>query len=101
MTARRHRGGFAVKQVHQRGCAAVCGARGHCCFSQSFQPSCSRIGSKRTPGLPSFLRNRTIGEPISGNLHEPKRSEENTSELQSLMRISYAVFCLKKKKKKN
>src|SRR3546814_4957808 len=28
------------------------------------------------------------------------RSEEHTSELQSLMRISYAVFCLKKKKKK-
>src|SRR3546814_6547810 len=29
----------------------------------------------------------------------PNRSEEHTSELQSLMRISYAVFCLKKKKK--
>src|SRR3546814_7319102 len=29
------------------------------------------------------------------------RSEEHTSELQSLMRISYAVFCLQKKKKKN
>src|SRR3546814_4954050 len=29
----------------------------------------------------------------------PRRSEEHTSELQSLMRISYAVFCLKKKKK--
>src|SRR3546814_7693117 len=29
----------------------------------------------------------------------PDRSEEHTSELQSLMRISYAVFCLKKKKK--
>src|SRR3546814_5566378 len=29
------------------------------------------------------------------------RSEEHTSELQSLMRISYAVFCLKKKKNKN
>src|SRR3546814_10370621 len=28
-----------------------------------------------------------------------KRSEEHTSELQSLMRLSYAVFCLKKKKK--
>src|SRR3546814_6286600 len=28
----------------------------------------------------------------------PQRSEEHTSELQSLMRISYAVFCLKKKK---
>src|SRR3546814_5650321 len=31
---------------------------------------------------------------------EPTRSEEHTSELQSLMRISYAVFCLKKKKPK-
>src|SRR3546814_4644235 len=30
--------------------------------------------------------------------HHPARSEEHTSELQSLMRISYAVFCLKKKK---
>src|SRR3546814_3616865 len=33
--------------------------------------------------------------------HRKGRSEEHTSELQSLMRISYAVFCLKKKKKKN
>src|SRR3546814_20458766 len=35
------------------------------------------------------------------NVDEPavQRSEEHTSELQSLMRISYAVFCLKKKKK--
>src|SRR3546814_2819236 len=32
---------------------------------------------------------------------EQKRSEEHTSELQSLMRISYAVFCLKKKKQQN
>src|SRR3546814_6729230 len=31
---------------------------------------------------------------------QPVRSEEHTSELQSLMRISYAVFCLKTKKKK-
>src|SRR3546814_5788586 len=34
-----------------------------------------------------------------GDLKE-RRSEEHTSELQSLMRISYAVFCLKKKKQK-
>src|SRR3546814_4342936 len=34
-----------------------------------------------------------------GTAYEQKRSEEHTSELQSLMRISYAVFCLKKKKK--
>src|SRR3546814_19245147 len=32
-------------------------------------------------------------------LQKARRSEEHTSELQSLMRISYAVFCLKKKKK--
>src|SRR3546814_8976957 len=31
--------------------------------------------------------------------YEPRRSEEHTSELQSLMRISYAVFCLKNKTK--
>src|SRR3546814_3784585 len=37
-------------------------------------------------------------EPIT-NLR--RRSEEHTSELQSLMRISYAVFCLKKKKQTN
>src|SRR3546814_10013244 len=35
------------------------------------------------------------------NYRETARSEEHTSELQSLMRISYAVFCLKKKKKQN
>src|SRR3546814_1058226 len=34
----------------------------------------------------------------SWRLNERHRSEEHTSELQSLMRISYAVFCLKKKK---
>src|SRR3546814_7797537 len=36
-----------------------------------------------------------------GKLDVPARSEEHTSELQSLMRISYAVFCLKKKKKQH
>src|SRR3546814_4017285 len=35
------------------------------------------------------------GQPVE---REGERSEEHTSELQSLMRISYAVFCLKKKK---
>src|SRR3546814_7111623 len=35
----------------------------------------------------------------SGRINQHLRSEEHTSELQSLMRISYAVFCLKKKKK--
>src|SRR3546814_8971464 len=36
--------------------------------------------------------------PATSLASTPQRSEEHTSELQSLMRISYAVFCLKKKK---
>src|SRR3546814_5178551 len=43
---------------------------------------------------------RLAGLPCEQVLPETYRSEEHTSELQSLMRISYAVFCLKKKKKK-
>src|SRR3546814_6045791 len=38
-------------------------------------------------------------QAVRGDLHQRLRSEEHTSELQSLMRISYAVFCLKNKKK--
>src|SRR3546814_10024285 len=37
---------------------------------------------------------------LDQSAEQAKRSEEHTSELQSLMRISYAVFCLKKKKNK-
>src|SRR3546814_4139302 len=42
---------------------------------------------------------KELGE--KNNFRGLKRSEEHTSELQSLMRISYAVFCLKKKKPYN
>src|SRR3546814_10773871 len=42
---------------------------------------------------------RRITRSVSGS-RVSIRSEEHTSELQSLMRISYAVFCLKKKKQK-
>src|SRR3546814_1586978 len=41
-----------------------------------------------------------LGANPLAELTRRNRSEEHTSELQSLMRISYAVFCLKKKKKK-
>src|SRR3546814_9857077 len=47
---------------------------------------------------------RLIGVASKGHrvsLLATDRSEEHTSELQSLMRISYAVFCLKKKKQKH
>src|SRR3546814_5886289 len=39
--------------------------------------------------------------PLVAKVARPGRSEEHTSELQSLRRISYAVFCLKKKKTTN
>src|SRR3546814_8383073 len=59
----------------------------------------------RSPNLLSTekrpLHGRGIGqeaESIAGHGNQSHRSEEHTSELQSLMRISYAVFCLKKKK---
>src|SRR3546814_6343334 len=48
-------------------------------------------GLWKVSASPQFCNSCHIMEP---------RSEEHTSELQSLMRISYAVFCLKKKKKK-
>src|SRR3546814_2824308 len=62
-------------------------------------------------GCPAFY-GRTIAGVVNGSAPEwmrrrleaigqrSIRSEEHTSELQSLMRISYAVFCLKKKKKR-
>src|SRR3546814_9970263 len=51
--------------------------------------------ARRRPALPPRSHGvRPCRAPTAG------RSEEHTSELQSLMRISYAVFCLKKKKKK-
>src|SRR3546814_6402814 len=51
-------------------------------------------------GNPQFDRAGT-GLPVPVAVAVAMRSEEHTSELQSLMRISYAVFCLKKKKKTN
>src|SRR3546814_7545522 len=46
-----------------------------------------------------LIAGETPGHGVT--IDEKLRSEEHTSELQSLMRISYAVFCLKKKKKKH
>src|SRR3546814_7010809 len=41
---------------------------------------------------------RLVADVVGHRPDQSQRSEEHTSELQSLMRISYAVFCLKKKK---
>src|SRR3546814_2462907 len=58
------------------------------------------------PAMRHGIEDQAAGEAEEGEDHEGadqhrRRSEEHTSELQSLMRISYAVFCLKKKIKHN
>src|SRR3546814_9954447 len=83
--------------------------------AQGIAQGCSRrerlVGDRRRGNVghrPRRLRRLTVavaGKPLQlarGNSHGVAyRSEEHTSELQSLMRISYAVFCLKKKKTKH
>src|SRR3546814_3632066 len=54
--------------------------------------ACCPAGGSNREALPAAAASLGIG------VFEHERSEEHTSELQSLMRISYAVFCLKKKK---
>src|SRR3546814_6381377 len=64
----------------------------------------SEAGTDRRGGAGRQIRQRMAPDQGNGAGHgdghvdEEGRSEEHTSELQSLMRISYAVFCLKKKK---
>src|SRR3546814_5821664 len=55
------------------------------------------VNTKAHPTIPAFTMKIDIAEAPAVS----DRSEEHTSELQSLMRISYAVFCLKKNKKTN
>src|SRR3546814_7562348 len=70
--------------------------------------ACGRRRAKIDPGrtplhrrAPEFGLEIGVGGDTERNAARAfdQRSEEHTSELQSLMRISYAVFCLKKKKK--
>src|SRR3546814_1079487 len=68
-----------------------------------FQSKVSRFQQMPAPAGQSFVI-QAADSSRSGSLEFAQyaglvRSEEHTSELQSLMRISYAVFCLKKKKK--
>src|SRR3546814_6194598 len=59
-----------------------------------------RRAAARVRGEPRHSDQRRPVPAVHHLACERARSEEHTSELQSLMRISYAVFCLKKKKKK-
>src|SRR3546814_5564187 len=82
------------------------------CFARGFihppaqegSPIMRRDGIKRGHNIIEIIRRYapiaiTPAEKSLGKIVHALRSEEHTSELQSLMRISYAVFCLKKKNK--
>src|SRR3546814_4660274 len=73
---------------------ACCDAPPHQACRRS---KCADYGRHRPEGRPN-----QSGRIVRSSADYPtwQRSEEHTSELQSLMRISYAVFCLKKKKNK-
>src|SRR3546814_1769719 len=109
---------FSSRRRHTR-CALVTGVQ-TCALpiSLSFKPAVSkqRGGKKRVGGPPPqpsmpairqailniFIRPPPLRCPHCEKLlvdRPEQRSEEHTSELQSLMRISYAVFCLKKNQK--
>src|SRR3546814_6464050 len=95
----------------QTGALPICGSppsRQRCCsprapsrrrrraWTHASKPRCRRT-ARRASRSPS---SRTGKWCTRRGTAYASRSEEHTSELQSLMRISYAVFCLKKKKKK-
>src|SRR3546814_4493884 len=95
----------ALRAVRSRGEHAV----GHPGVPQALhlQHAAERsLRQQAAVAFPQFLPQRFLnaggirplpGKPARQVGRQPLRSEEHTSELQSLMRISYAVFCLKKK----
>src|SRR3546814_1191122 len=73
----------------------------HSCCPNAFERLASSGGGERTKNSTLRATRRPLSRRWMNTLRKTKargRSEEHTSELQSLMRISYAVFCLKKKK---
>src|SRR3546814_3740013 len=64
----------------------------------NIEVDCTPEEARRVMGLPDLTPLHDKYVATMGDMMDPARSEEHTSELQSLMRISYAVFCLTKKK---
>src|SRR3546814_5228372 len=86
------RSGQAHRAAHQREEGA---------FLRHARAGACHLGCHQRFGGQRAIRNRIAARKTVAPRAAAQRSEEHTSELQSLMRISYAVFCLKKKKKIN
>src|SRR3546814_4313424 len=87
--------------------SSAAGASTRNCQSAAFAPPKPPLHVAPRSAFPSFATPVEVNEEketyeatqFSSFEPVPQRSEEHTSELQSLMRTSYAVFCLKTKKK--
>src|SRR3546814_8833202 len=98
--------GNPVRTIRKAGsnCLSATDAIGRECGERGLRP----VGAARKGGdagcgrggpILSLCQVGDTARDACGPVDQAHRSEEHTSELQSLMRISYAVFCLKKKKK--
>src|SRR3546814_7907930 len=88
-----HTGGIDHREIHHPNEIAQ---------NQAYR-GCGGLDCAEHSGARLWMHNNFLidrGGKMSKSAGEFLRSEEHTSELQSLMRISYAVFCLKKKKQK-
>src|SRR3546814_1488211 len=79
---------------HAHACPASAGAHADAAVDRAAAAGLPRPGSGRGGGAAVEVKDLAFFVLAASAV----RSEEHTSELQSLMRISYAVFCLKKKK---
>src|SRR3546814_9546754 len=74
--------------------SCACQSNGTIATITPVSPPMTKVTS---PPITNRVGTLWLGLPIASVAIQLNRSEEHTSELQSLMRISYAVFCLKKK----
>src|SRR3546814_7638639 len=86
-----------IPPFHVRTIRQTSDARSRGFVTESQRPTWRPVLAPRRLVAKQALQQSESGKPR----HCARRSEEHTSELQSLMRISYAVFCLKKTKHKN
>src|SRR3546814_8470554 len=91
---------FGLGREHDDGRVVVAPAQAaadrQAVFARQHQVEHQQVEVLALPQLAHFFG--VFGDEAVESLFRQVRSEEHTSELQSLMRISYAVFCLKKKK---
>src|SRR3546814_4149079 len=87
--------------LHAISCLSSTPPDPHCSLcSVANSPQRVILQRKLSLSLRPAFKSHLVTSPATGLFLAGIRSEEHTSELQSLMRISYAVFCLKKKKRK-